>query len=73
MRSDLIVYKEFPGLFHEMHNEPEKEQLINAILHFIQQKKYTIGLTLKPNQEEIVSEKVNTWLQNFPDMKLIKR
>ncbi|MBP9885272.1 MAG: glycosyltransferase family 39 protein [Leptospiraceae bacterium] len=37
------------------------------------QKKYTIGLTLKPNQEEIVSEKVNTWLQNFPDMKLIKR
>ena len=38
MRSDLIVYKEFPGLFHEMHNEPEKEQLFNAILHFIQQK-----------------------------------
>ena len=38
MRSDLIVHKEFPGLFHEMHNEPEKEQLFNAILHFIQQK-----------------------------------
>jgi len=37
------------------------------------QKKYTIGLQLKPNQEEVASEKVNTWLQNFPDMKLIKR
>lgn len=35
MRPDLITYKEFHGLFHEMHNEPEKQQLFDVILQFI--------------------------------------
>ncbi|MFZ1634787.1 MAG: lysophospholipase [Chitinophagales bacterium] len=38
MRPDLITYKAFTGLYHEMHNEAEKEDLFNAILHFIHQK-----------------------------------
>lgn len=35
MRPDLITFKGFPGLYHEMHNEPEKEEIFNAILQFI--------------------------------------
>jgi len=35
MRPDLITFKEFPGLYHEMHNEPEKEEIFNTILQYI--------------------------------------
>jgi acylglycerol lipase len=37
-RTDLITFIQFNGLYHEMHNEPQKEDLFNAILHFIHQK-----------------------------------
>ncbi len=35
MRPDLITYKEFEGLYHEMHNEPEKQQLFDTMLTWI--------------------------------------
>ncbi len=38
MRPDLITYKEFEGLYHEMHNEPEKQQIFDTILNWINQK-----------------------------------
>ncbi|MFN0275889.1 MAG: lysophospholipase [Chitinophagales bacterium] len=35
LRKDIITYKEFEGLYHEMHNEPEKQQIFDAILNWI--------------------------------------
>lgn len=34
-RPDIITYKEFEGLYHEMHNEAEKEALFTEILHWL--------------------------------------
>lgn len=38
MRPDLITYKEFEGLYHEMHNEPEQQQIFDTIYQWIIQK-----------------------------------
>ena len=38
LRPDLITYKEFEGLYHEMHNEPEKQEIFDTILNWINQK-----------------------------------
>lgn len=35
MRKDIITYKEYEGLYHEMHNEPEKNMLFNDMLNWI--------------------------------------
>ena len=34
-RSDLITYKEYAGLYHELHNEPERDMVFNDILNWI--------------------------------------
>jgi alpha-beta hydrolase superfamily lysophospholipase len=33
----LITFKIFPGLYHELHNEYEQEQVFNFILEWINQ------------------------------------
>lgn len=38
LRPDLITYKEFEGLFHELHNEPEKQQVFDTMLNWINKK-----------------------------------
>ncbi len=38
LRKDLITYKTYEGLYHEIHNEPEKEQVLNDILSWIELK-----------------------------------
>lgn len=35
-RKDIITYKEFDGLYHELHNEPEKQLIFDAMLSWIQ-------------------------------------
>lgn len=35
LRPDIITYKEYEGLYHEIHNEPEKQQLFNDIIHWL--------------------------------------
>jgi len=31
----LVDYKVWPGLFHEIHNEPQKQQVFNHTLNWI--------------------------------------
>ncbi|MBK6730466.1 MAG: alpha/beta hydrolase [Bacteroidetes bacterium] len=37
LRPDIITYNEYEGLYHELHNEPEKQQLFNDIIHWLNQ------------------------------------
>lgn len=37
LHPDIISYKEFDGLFHELHNEPGKQTLLQDILHWLNQ------------------------------------
>jgi len=38
LRPDLITYKEFEGLYHEMHNEQEKQMIFDTMYNWITQK-----------------------------------
>lgn len=38
LRPDLITYKEFNGLYHEMHHEKERQQIFDSMLQWIEEK-----------------------------------
>lgn len=37
-RADLVTYKEWPGYYHELHNEPDKDEVFKTILDWINAK-----------------------------------
>ena len=50
----LITYKEWEGLYHELHNEPEKEEVLDFLLSWINQRSMEQENLTQP----IVSDKI---------------
>ena len=38
IRSEIKTLKEYPGLYHELHNEPEKDQVLADITAWIEER-----------------------------------
>jgi len=52
-RSNLMItYKEWQGFYHELHNEPEKEDVLNFLLNWINQRTLDHKNLTQPNASD---------------------